>query len=197
MLGQAFAASKGAAPAPVSTGDGYAVYQVVDIKAPHAPGFDEYKSHLLTDYRQQQVPQMLTAQVTKLAARAKELNDLHKAAAEMNIAVKSSDLVGKDGQVPDVGALTGPAAVAFTLAKGGISGPINTGQSGIVLAVTDKQEPNADEIAKNFNQTRSQMLNQKREEVFEVYLGTLQQKYEKAGAIRLRAKPATPGPLGS
>ena len=61
---------------------------------------------------------MLSAQLKKLDDRAKALGDLHKAAAEMNIPVKSSDLVGKDGQVPDLGALSGPGAVAFSLAKG-------------------------------------------------------------------------------
>ncbi len=198
MLAQAFTSNKGSAPASVSTGDGYAVYQVTDVKAPHAPSFEEYKAKLLTDYRDQQVPQMLSAQVKKLDDLAKQFNDLHKAAAQMNIAVKSSDLVGKDGQVPDVGSMGGPAAVAFSLPKGGISGPINAGQSGIVLAVTDKQEPATDDIAKNFSQTRNQMLNQKREEVFDVYVGTIQAKYEKAGAIRQKAKPATPGlPIGS
>ncbi len=48
----------------------------------------------------------------------------------MKLTVKTSDLVGKDGQVPDVGSMTGPASVAFTLAKGAISGPINTGRNG-------------------------------------------------------------------
>ena len=73
MLSQAFTAAKNAAPASVSTGDGYAIYQVEDIRAPHAPSFDEYKSHLLTDYRDQQVPQMLSAQLKKLDERAKSL----------------------------------------------------------------------------------------------------------------------------
>ena len=198
MLTQAFAAAKDAAPAAVSTGDGFAVFQVTDIKAPHAPTFDEYKAHLLTDYRDQQVPQMLAAQVKKLADLSQQLGDLHKAAAQMNIPVKSSDLVGKDGQVPDVGAMSGAAVVAFSLPKGGISGPLNTAANGVVLAVTDKQEPSTDDIAKNFNQTRNQMLNQKREEVFDIYVGTLEAKYEKAGAIRQKVKPAQSGlPFGS
>ena len=193
MLSAAFATTKGAAPAPVSTGDGYAVFQVEDVRAPHAPSFDEYKSHLLTDYREQQVPNMLAAQLKKLDDRAKELGDLKKAAAEMNVPVKTSDLVGKDGQVPDVGSMAGPGAAAFSLNKGQISGPINSGNFGIVLTVTDKIEPGAEEVAQNFNKTREQMLGEKREEVFRVFLGTLTDKYEKAGAVRLRVQPAKPG----
>ena len=98
---------KGADPAPVSTGDGFAVFQVADVKPAHAPDFAEYKSHILEDYREQQVPQLLNAQLNKLDERAKVLNDLKKAAAEMNVPLKTSDLVGKDGQVPDLGAMSG------------------------------------------------------------------------------------------
>ena len=197
MLAGAFAAAKGAAPASASTGDGFAVYQVADVKAPHAPEFDSFKPTLLKDYREQQLPQMLNARLAKLDARAKELNDVRKAAAEMNVPVKTSELVGKDGQVPDLGAMSGQGAVAFSLAKGAVSGPINLGTAGIVLSVVDKQEPAADEIAKNFNQTRNEMLNAKRQQIFNVYLGTLQQKYQKAGAIRIKAQPTQPSlPIG-
>jgi peptidyl-prolyl cis-trans isomerase D len=197
MLAGAFSTAKGAAPQTASTGDGYAVYQVVDVRAPHAPSFDEYKSHILDDYRQQRVPELLQAELAKLDQRAKQLNDLHKAAAEMNIPVMTSDLVGKDGQVPDVGAMSGPAAVAFNLPKGAISGPINAGQTGVVLSVIDKQEPSQDDMAKNFNTTRDSMLNDRREEVFSIYVSQLTDKFQNGGGVRMRGTnkaPVTGGP---
>ncbi len=199
LLTQGFAAAKGADPAPVSTGDGFAVFQVADIKPAHAPDFAEYKQHILDDYREQQVPQLLNTQLTKLDDRAKVLNDLKKAAAEMNIPVKASDLVGKDGQVPDLGAMSGPGVAAFSLAKGAISGPINAGRVGVVLSVTEKQEPSAEDIAKNFAQTREQLLAAQHEEIFRVYIGNLTEKYEKGGAIRYSKKQPAPGssPFGN
>ncbi|ADW68268.1 peptidylprolyl isomerase [Granulicella tundricola] len=197
LLAQAFTTTKKGDPISVSTGDGFAIFQVVDIQAPHAPTFDAYKSHILDDYRAEKVPQLLNEKLNKLDARAKELNDLHKAAAELNIPVKSSDLVGKDGQVPDLGAMSGPGAPAFDLAKGTVSNPINTGSNGIVLVVTDKQEPSADDIAKNFTATREGLLNERREEVFRLYLGTLTEKYQKSGGIRYAKKTNAPGAPGS
>jgi len=199
LLTQAFAVVKGADPASVSTGDGFAVFQVTDVKPAHAPDFAEYKAHILEDYREQQVPQLLNTQLTKLEDRAKVLNDLKKAAAEMNLPLKTSDLVGKDGQVPDLGAMSGPGSAAFSLAKGAISGPINTGHAGIVLTVVDKQEPTAEDIAKNFVATREGLLNQQREEIFRVYIGELTQKYEKGGAVRYSQKQPAPGssPFGN
>jgi peptidyl-prolyl cis-trans isomerase D len=199
LLTQAFSVVKGADPAPVATGDGFAVFQVVDIRPAHAPEFADYKTHILEDYREQQLPQLLSAQLNKLDDRAKVLNDLKKAAAEMNVPLKTSDLVGKDGQVPDLGAMSGAGSVAFSLAKGAISGPINAGRVGVVLSVIDKQEPTADDIAKNFAATREKLLNDQREEIFRIYIGELTQRYEKSGAVRFSKKQAAPGgtPFGS
>jgi peptidyl-prolyl cis-trans isomerase D len=193
VMTAAFAASKGAAPAVASTGEGYAVFQVPDVKPAHSPDFADYKPHILDDYRQDKTPALLNAQLIKLADRAKSLGDLKKAAAEMNVPVKTSDMVGKDGQVPDLGAMSGAASVAFTLPKGGISGPIDEGANGGVLQVEDKQEPSADDIAKNFAATKEKMLSAKRDEVFQVFAETLMQRYEKAGAISYNEiKPPAP-----
>ncbi len=197
LLTQAFMATKGAAPETAPTQDGFAVFQVVDVKASHAPTFAEYKTHIADDYRAQRIPEMLNTQLKKLADRAKILNNLKKAAAEMNIPLKTSDLVGKDGQVPDLGSMSGAASVAFNLAKGAISGPINTGSTGAVLSVVDKQEPTADEIAKNLDQTRAQLLSQRQQEVFQIYVSTLADKYEKAGAILYSNKKPPTSPFGN
>jgi len=196
LLSAAFGAAKGAAPQLVSTGEGFAVFQVDDVQPAHAPAFADYKSHVLDDYRQEKTPELLNQQLIKLSDRAKVLNDLHKAAAEMKLEVKSSDLVGRDAQVTGIGAMSGAAAVAFTLPKGGISGPLNEGANGAVLELTDKQEPTADEIAKNFAATKEKLLDQKRQEAFSVFLGSLMDRYTKAGAIAY-AKKQSSLPLGN
>lgn len=192
LLTQAFSVVKGADPASVSTGDGFAVFQVADIKAAHAPVFADYKTHILDDYREQQVPLLLNTQLNKLDDRAKVLNDLKKAAAEMNIPVKTSEMVGRDAQVPELGSMSGPGSAAFSLSRGAISGPINLGRAGVVLSVLDKQEPTAEDIAKNFDQTREQLLNDQREQIFRVYVGNVTKKYEESGAVRYSKKQAQP-----
>lgn len=198
LLAQAFATDKGAAPATVATGDGYAVFQVLDVKPAHAPDFAEYKSHVLDDYRAEKLPGLLAETTQKLDDRAKVLNDLKKAAAEMKIPVKTSDLVSQDGQVTDLGSMSGPGKVAFSLPIGKISNAINAGETGVVLVVTDKQQPTPDEIAKNFDATKEQLLNAQRDEIFRVFLGTLSQKYQNGGGVKLTKAAATPGaPAGS
>jgi peptidyl-prolyl cis-trans isomerase D len=197
LLTQAFSTAKGAPPAFAPTGEGFAVFQVDDVKPAHAPAFADAKPQILNDYRDQKAPDLLNAQLNKLADRAKVLNDLKKAAAEMNVPVKSSDLVTKDSQVPDVGSMAGPGAVAFTLAKGQISGPINAGPNGVLLQVTDKEEPTADEIAKGLGGARDKLLEARRNELFNTYAEQLLATYEKAGAIVQSTKKAPASPLGN
>jgi peptidyl-prolyl cis-trans isomerase D len=196
LLAQAFSAKKDAPPQVATTGEGYAVFQVTDIQAAHAPTFADYKSHILDDYREQQLPQLLAKKINELADKAKAENDLAKAAKEVGATVKSSDLVGRDAQVPDVGSLASSAPQLFDLNVGQFSGPINTGRTGFVAKLTEKQEPTSDEIAKNFDQTRETLLDQRREEMFEVFITSLQQQYEKEGRIRMNRKAQGQSPFG-
>lgn len=196
LLAAAFNAVKGAAPASASTGEGYAVFQVEDIKSAHAPDFATFKPRILDDYRSQKVPELLNTQLIKLSDLAKKLGDLHKAAAQMNLTVKSSDLVGRDAQVTDIGSLSGAASVVFTMPIGGISGPINESVNGAVLQLTDKQEPTAADIVAHLDATKETLLNQQRQEAFSVFVDSLMNRYEKAGAIVYSKKP-TQLPVGN
>jgi peptidyl-prolyl cis-trans isomerase D len=126
---------------------------------------------------------LLNAQLIKLADRAKVLNDLPKAAAEMKLPVKTSDLVGRDAQLPDLGSMSGPASVLFSLPKGGISGPINEGPNGTVAQVIDKQEPTPEDLAKNLPATREKLLEQQRQEAFGLFAASLLQRYQQSGAV--------------
>jgi peptidyl-prolyl cis-trans isomerase D len=89
------------------------------------------------------------------------------------------------------------ASQIFDLNSGQISNAINTGRNGIVVKVTGKQEPDAAEIAKNLPQAREQIADQRREELFAVYVTTLTQQYQKAGRILVNRKaqqtPLIPG----
>jgi peptidyl-prolyl cis-trans isomerase D len=189
FLAAAFAAPKAGTPQIADTGDGsYAVFQVADINPAHTPSFDEYKSHVLDDFRDQQVTSLLARKTNELADRAHAEGDLAKAAKEVGATMKTSDLVGRDQQVPDIGALSSSAASLFDLNVGQISAAINNGTTGAVAKIVDKQAPSADDIAKNLESQRETLLNQRREEMYGVFVTNLVQTYEKAGRVLLNRK---------
>jgi peptidyl-prolyl cis-trans isomerase D len=174
-----------------STGEGFAVFQVEDVKPAHAPTFEEYKSHLVDDFREQQLPQLLARKTNELADKAHAENNLAQAAKELGAEVKTSELVGHTGQVPDIGELSTTAPDLFDLKLGQISKPINTGHSGIVAKIVEKQEPTAEEIAKNFDATRESLLSERREQMFAVFVTALTDRYEKQGGIHMNKRAQT------
>jgi peptidyl-prolyl cis-trans isomerase D len=191
LLTMAFSAKPGAAPQVSSTGEGFAVFQAADSKPAHAPTFEEYKTHLVDDFREQQLPQLLARKTNELADKAHAENNLAQAAKELGATIKSSDLVGHTGQVPDIGDLSTSAPDLFDLKVGQISKAINTGHSGIVAKIGEKQEPTPDEIAKSFDTTRESLLNERREQMFAVFVTALTDRYEKAGGIRMNKRAQT------
>jgi peptidyl-prolyl cis-trans isomerase D len=196
LLAAAFASSPGSPAQVATTGDNtFAVFQVVDTKPAHTPTFDEYKSHILDDFRDQQVPSLLARKTNELADRAHAEHDLAKAAKEVGATIKTSDLVGRDAQVPDIGALAQSAPALFDLNVGQISNAINNGATGAVAKIIDKQQPTADDLAKNFDSTRDTLLNQRREQMFSVFVSNLVTTYEKADRVLLNRKMQQPNPL--
>jgi peptidyl-prolyl cis-trans isomerase D len=194
LLAKAFQAKQGDPPQSAPTGEGYAIFQVTGVVAAHAPPFADWKTHVLDDYRDEQLPALLGQKTKDLADKAKAMNDLAKAAKAVGATVKTSDLVGESGQVPDFGEVGQVAPQLFEMTVGSFSGPINAGRTGVVVKILDRQEPTADEIAKNFDQTRDQILGQKRNEAFSVFMSGVWDDYKKHNLIRFNAKPQqTPG----
>jgi peptidyl-prolyl cis-trans isomerase D len=192
MVSKAFDSKQTDPPQFSSTGEGYAIFQVTGIAPAHAPNFEDWKSHVADDYRNDETPRLLSQKTAELAAKAKSLNDLAKAAKEMGASVKTSDLVLQSGQVPDFGQVGQVAPQLFDMAPGAISGPINAQRTGVVAKIVDKQEPTPDEIAKNFDMTRDQMLEQRRSEAFNVFLSNIMADYKNHNRIRMNAKATTP-----
>jgi peptidyl-prolyl cis-trans isomerase D len=152
---------------------------------------------VLEDYRDEQLPTLLATKTRELADRARDSQDLAKAAKAVGATVKSSDLVGPNDQVPELGEISQVAPQLLELPVGGVSGPINAQRTGVVAKILDKQEPSADDIAKNLDQTRDQMLQERRRDAFGVFVSSSVDYYKKNKRIahnpKLQQGPAIPG----
>ena len=184
-----FAAKKGDPPAQAQTPQGYAIFQVTEIELPQTPTFEEVKAKVEDQFKQQRAQMLLTQKTQELADRAHAKHDLKKAAKEVGATVKTSDLVNATAQVPDVGAMSGPANVAFNLEVGQISGPLQGGMgSGFVLSVIDKQQPSPAEAKATWDRAKDSLLDQKRQVLEGLYVQNLRDKLEKDGTIKVNKK---------
>jgi len=180
-----FNAAQKSPPDEVQLPQGYAIYSLLDVRPPATPSFEEIRTRVENEFKEQRATTLLSQKTQELSDRAKADHDLKKAAKESGAAVKTSDLVLPDGQVPDIGSMAGPASVAFTLKPGEISGPIDTNTSGIVLSVLDKQQPTEQDYAAKKDQIRDSLLQAKQGELFGLFVNNLRQQMEKAGKIKI------------
>src|ERR1700719_3859244 len=147
-----------APPDVVPVPQGYVVFQLLAIKPPATPRFEEIRSRVESEFKNERAAFLLQQKTQELSDRAKAAHDLKKAAKELGATVKTSDLVAPDGQVPDIGSMSGAASVAFTLKPGDISGPVDSGNTGVVLAILEKQAPTDADFAAKKDQIRDTLV---------------------------------------
>ena len=183
-----FTAREKAPPDLAQLSQGAVVFQVQGIHAPATPTFEEIRTRVENEFKNERASILLAQKTQELSDRAKSEHDLKRAAKELGATLKTSDFVLPDGQVPDVGSMTGQAAVAFTLKPGDSSGPITNANNGVVLSVLEKQEPTEQDFAAKKDQIRDGLLRNKQQDLFGLFLSSLRQRMEKSGEIRINEK---------
>ncbi|MGC2473230.1 MAG: peptidyl-prolyl cis-trans isomerase [Candidatus Sulfotelmatobacter sp.] len=168
--------------APASMGT--VVFQLLAIKPASTPSFEEIRSRVEEEFKNEQAGTLLSQKIQELSDRAKAEHDLKRAAKELGATIKTSDLVLPDGQVPDVGSMSGQAAVAFTMKPGEISGPIRNGADAVVLQVLENQLPSDADYAAKRDQIRDQLLQNKQQERFALFVSNLVDEMTKSGKIK-------------
>jgi peptidyl-prolyl cis-trans isomerase D len=180
-----FTAADKAPPDVASASQGIVVFQLLDIKPAATPTFEEIRTKVEEEFKNERSSTLLSQKTQELSDRAKAEHDLKRAAKELGATMKTSDFVLPDGQVPDVGSMSGQAAVAFTMKPGEISGPITSGGDGVVLSVLDNQKPSDADYAAKRDQIREQLLQAKQQEIFGLFVSGLHDQMEKAGKIKI------------
>jgi len=179
-----FTAAEKSPPDVAPASQGIVVFQLLGVKPAATPTFEEIHSRLEEEFKNERSSTLLSQKIQELSDRAKAAHDLKKAAKELGATVKTSDFVLPDGQVPDVGSMSGQAAVAFTMKPGEISGPINSGANAVVLAVTENQQPTDADYAAKRDQIRDQLLLSKQQERFGLFVSSLVDEMTRSGKIK-------------
>jgi peptidyl-prolyl cis-trans isomerase D len=168
--------------APAS--QGIVVFQLLGVKPAATPTFEEIRSRVEDEFKNERSSALLAQKIQELSDRAKSEHDLKRAAKELGATMKTSDFVLPDGQVPDVGSMSGQAAVAFTMKPGDISGPINSGSDAVVISVLENQQPADADYAAKRDQIRDSLVQTKQQERFSLFVSSLIDEMTKSGKIK-------------
>jgi peptidyl-prolyl cis-trans isomerase D len=170
--------------------EGYVIFEVTKIEPPRTPPLEEIRERVANDFKSQRGRELLTKKTQEMADRAHSQHDLAKAAKEAGATLKTSDLVGRSDQVADAGSMGGSLSAAFALKPGEISGPLNSGEKGVVVQVTDRQEASLTDgkFSKDRDGIVDQLSQQRQSQALQLFLSNLQTRMEKEGKIKINKK---------
>ena len=173
-----------APPDVVQVPQGYVVFQLLAVKPPATPTFEEIHSKVESEFKNERAGFLLQQKTQELSDRAKAARDLKKAAKELGATVKTSDLVAPDGQVPDIGSMSSAGAI-FALKAGDISAPITAGGNGVVAQLLEKQAPTDQDFAAKKDQIRQSLLEAKQNDLFGLFVTNLRKDMEKSKRLKV------------
>jgi peptidyl-prolyl cis-trans isomerase D len=188
LMNDIFNVKEKAGPQSSRTPQGVVIFDVEKIVPPKTPAFEDVKDKVTNDFKAERSSVLLSQKTAELSDRARAAHDLHKAAKELGATVKSSGLVGRTSQVPDIGPMgSGGVSSVFSLKPGEISTPLNVGRNGVVVAITERQEPalTGDEFTKAKDNLHDQLMQEKRQQAIELFMGNLQDRLEKDGKVKI------------
>jgi peptidyl-prolyl cis-trans isomerase D len=173
-----------APPDMVQIPQGYVVFQLLGVKPPATPTFEEIRSKVEAQFKNERASFLLQQKTQELSDRAKAEHDLKKAAKDLGATVKTSDLVAPDGQVPDIGSMSSASAI-FSLKPGDISGPITAGGNGVVAQLLEKQAPTDQEFAAKKDEIRQQLVENKQNDLFGLFVTNLRKDMESSHRLKV------------
>ena len=160
------------------------VVEAVEGIPARTPTFDEVRSSLEVQFKNQRAGVLLQQKTQELSDRAKAGHDLKKAAKDLGAAVKTSDLVLPDGQVPDIVSMASASAI-FSLKPGEISGPITAGGNGVVAQLLEKQAPTDQEFTEKKDGIRQSLLEAKQNDLFGLFVTNLRKDMENSHRLKV------------
>ena len=168
----------------MQSGPGYVVFQLLGVKPQATPTFEEIRSKVESQFKNERASFLLQQKTQELSDRAKSGHDLKKAAKELGASVKTSDLVTPEGQVPDIGAMSNASAI-FALKEGEISAPISAAGNGVVAQLLERQAPTDQDFASKKDQIRQTLLEAKQNDLFGLFVTNLRKDMEKSKRLKV------------
>jgi peptidyl-prolyl cis-trans isomerase D len=157
----AFSLKKGDVSPAIQVPQGWVVFYVKDIVAPHTPELKEVEQRVQTALVNQKLQQMTTQKLEEARRQIAQGKTLDQVATELGVQVKETAEFGGQGAIPGIGYNPELTKAALALQNGQVGGPLADAQGAVLFQVTDHKGWDPKQYAANREQTRSTLLQQK------------------------------------
>jgi len=174
---QTFATGRGRVSEPIRFGDGYVIFRVDEIVEAHDPAFDEVEEQVRADLIRQLAAERATEVAQDLGERLAQGELFDVLAAEIAAPIRSTELIPRNGVVPELGRQSALILAAFELGEGEAGGPVNVDQGHALFRVTSHVQPDWGQYAIDREMLHNEILNQRRSSLFESLVRELRETY--------------------
>ncbi len=170
---------------PIRIPNGFALAQLVEIKAPYVPPLDEVRAKVEDSLKAAKAAELAKVKAQEFAEKAKTAGGIDKLATSYSVDVKTSEEFTRNGNLQDLGSSSQFDSFAFSSAVGSVSQPIQVGQRQVVAQLKEKHAVNPEEFAKAKAGLRQSLLTPKKDKMFQSYLDSVRETMTKAGSIKI------------
>jgi peptidyl-prolyl cis-trans isomerase D len=166
--------------------NGFAIPMLVEKKGPRIPELDEVKDRVAQALKQERAKSQLEEKAKELIAGAKSPGDLKAGAARLGLEAKAEanyKLATPLGEAGSSVLLDDPLYAAKTGEV--LKTPIFLNQNYLVIGVNNRTEADLAEFAKQRDSLMQTALTERKNQVFEDYLATVQRTMESKGKIKI------------
>ena len=167
---QAFTLGDGAVSPVIRTPQGFVFLTVSGKQDPYVPKLEEVKPRVRDDVLKQKAIEAAQQKANALAAQLKS-GDFESIAKAAGLEAKTTDLIGRGAPIADAGVSPAIDAAAFGMEAGAVSNPIITDTGAVVVKVIEKKAPTPAEITAGKQQTKDDLVNERRGRFYASYMG--------------------------
>jgi len=165
---------------------GFAIPMLVEKKEPRIPEFDEVKAEVAKTLKQQRAKDQLEQKAKEIAASLNSAADVKAAVEKAGFEVATEDTYKLGTPLGKAGTSPALDAAVYGLKTGEVTkSPIKIGDTYVVVGVTNRHEADLVEFAKQKDQLTQTMLSGRQSQVYEDYIGAVQQRMKQDGKIKI------------
>jgi len=174
---QAFTLEQGTVSPAVRTPQGFAFITVTGRQDAYVPKLEEVKSRVRDDVLKKKATDAAQQKAAEIAGQLKSGN-FEAVAKAAGLEVKTTDLIARGAPIADAGVSPAIDAAAFALPAGAVSDPITTETGAVVVKVLEKKAPTAEEIAAGRQQTKDELMNERRGRFYAAYMAKARERMD-------------------
>ena len=174
---QVFVAGRDRVSEPIRFGNGHVIFRVDEIVESHEPELAEVEDAVRSDLISELAEERAAEVADEFAVRLEQGEGFDVLAAEIAAPIQSTELIQRDGVVPDLGRQSALVLAAFDHAPGEVGGPVKVDRGYALFRVTAHVQPDWGQYATQGDVLRNEMLNQRRSGLFESLVLELREQY--------------------